>query len=337
MIVVQGPRAIYSLHTNSHSEIRKEFGLPENDVFTRNVQIELTPPYLFNSFDLLDFNAPIETWSFRVDQDQLPAWWDYEAAEHCCRQALGEYLTKVLVRPGEHKKCSHGLCFVVGGTVEASGTTEVVATSGAVFLREHARCRAFGDAQVDAVGHSYVSARDKVNLTLQDNSQANCFNHVKVTAYGNSFAEVYDHANAFLHGNSTCVGHDQAEITAEDDCCVEAHGFCKVDAIDNVRVCAYEECTVSAGGMSSVAAFDAVRVNAHNKAVVITEDQVVIENLTGMATAIINSCNRKSFHKTKGVVVLDRRMPITAAMYTGEGGMFELPPIKDRNDTSDCA
>ena len=113
MVVVMGPKAFSSRKTDKHIEIRKEFGLPENGVGrVTSVQVELVP-------DENDFSRPLPEWRFVVDQDELPEWWDAEAAEKECRHELEKWASVRLIRDGDVRSIDDGdnIVAMLGGTL----------------------------------------------------------------------------------------------------------------------------------------------------------------------------------------------------------------------------
>ena len=94
MTVTKGDKVTWSKTNDRHSGIRAEFGMPENGARITSVQVEVTPA---NG----DFNIPLPQWDFRVDQDQLPDWWDAKTAEAACRLALEDWAKARLIRAGE--------------------------------------------------------------------------------------------------------------------------------------------------------------------------------------------------------------------------------------------
>ena len=90
-IIVKGHRAVWSPNTDSHSEIRRERGIPENACGRiTSVQVEVTPPR--DAGGEKRFDAPPGEWNFRTDQreedGELPEWWDPAEAEKAARAAL---------------------------------------------------------------------------------------------------------------------------------------------------------------------------------------------------------------------------------------------------------
>ena len=113
MIATLGHKMTWSPTKDSHSDIRAEFGMPENGIGRINsVQIEITPP---NG----DYSLPPTQWTFCVDQDTLPDWWDAEEAEKQCRIALEAWAKVRLVRSGEVRTLNDGehVTALCGGTL----------------------------------------------------------------------------------------------------------------------------------------------------------------------------------------------------------------------------
>lgn len=84
-VITKGFKAFWSKTEDSHSEIRREHGLPENGIGgITSVQVEYTPEEdKAPSIDQLK-------WNFRVDQDKLPDWWNEADAKSACWTALSE-------------------------------------------------------------------------------------------------------------------------------------------------------------------------------------------------------------------------------------------------------
>lgn len=128
-IIVKGHRAVWSPYTDSHSEIRRERGIPENACGRiTSVQVEVTPPR--GAGGEKRFDAPPGAWNFRTDQQdedgELPEWWDPGEAEKAARAALKEWAECRLVRgyTPERFPCTVSRCGLVtavlpGGAVGA--------------------------------------------------------------------------------------------------------------------------------------------------------------------------------------------------------------------------
>ena len=115
-------RVFWSKKTDSHAEIIKEFSLCESirneSAHTCEVcvlKVEITPPREHA------YDAPLNEWVFRVDQDIMPKWFDAIADEKRARGALEEWAKARLIRNGENRSVNDGDCIhaVCGGTISA--------------------------------------------------------------------------------------------------------------------------------------------------------------------------------------------------------------------------
>lgn len=248
-------------------EIRREFGLPENDFLIRNVQVEITPPN--NKYE-----TPTDLWNFRVDQIQLPDWWDEEAAKLACYAALSEYLTKILVRDGDNKRFSQGLVIAIGGEVIANGRAEVIYAGGksVVWLGDNASC--------SAGGHSTVITQDYA------------------TVFG------YCQATINAHGRSRVTAHDQVNVNAQDQVNVNASDDSVVTATDKVAVHARGRSKVTLIGHAMCWASETAEIEAVNSAIVVATDQVLVKTLGNEAVAVIHANARCALARGKSTVVL---------------------------------
>ena len=118
--VLTKDRVFWSKKTDSHAEIIKEFSLCES---IRNesaatsesctLKVEIVPPRS-GAFD-----APLNEWVFRIDQDITPKWFDAVEDEKRARSALAEWAKIALVREGEMRDVREGdnILAICGGTV----------------------------------------------------------------------------------------------------------------------------------------------------------------------------------------------------------------------------
>ena len=122
--VLTKDRVFWSKKTDSHAEIIKEFSLCES---IRNesaatsesctLKVEIVPPRS-GAFD-----APLNEWVFRIDQDITPKWFDAVEDEKRARSALAEWAKIALVREGEMRDVREGdnILAICGGTVGTIG------------------------------------------------------------------------------------------------------------------------------------------------------------------------------------------------------------------------
>ena len=133
MVLVKGRKPYWSATKDSHIEIRREFGLPENGVGrVTSVQVEIVPPGG-------DFSLPLDKWEFAVDQDILPDWWDRDEAERDVRLELESWAKVRLIRAGdvraEIKDGEVVTALLAGGTLEwMSGGTLGLMSGGTLGL-----------------------------------------------------------------------------------------------------------------------------------------------------------------------------------------------------------
>jgi hypothetical protein len=130
--VVTKDSVLWSPTTESHEEIITEFGLHADGVRGPNIcRVELIPE------DDLYWTDPA-TWSFGVDQDTLPEWWDAVDAERRVKAAALKWQAAKIIKPeqnrnvikdGEFVLFSYGTVQAIcGGTVQAicGGTVEAI-------------------------------------------------------------------------------------------------------------------------------------------------------------------------------------------------------------------
>lgn len=81
-IVCKDFKVFFGSKSDSHSDIRAEHKLPDNNCGEiKNVQVEYIPAGS-------RFSRDMKQWKFVIDQDQLPSWWDNEEAQMACWAAL---------------------------------------------------------------------------------------------------------------------------------------------------------------------------------------------------------------------------------------------------------
>ena len=122
-VLTKGHKAHWSKGTDSHEAIIAEHKLTADGVRGPNiVRFEITPPD-----DRYD--APLAEWSYRVDQDTTPDWYDATAGEVAARAMLVEWAVCKLVTTGIERDVNTGENVVVcGGTVNkvCGGTVDEV-------------------------------------------------------------------------------------------------------------------------------------------------------------------------------------------------------------------
>ena len=123
-MIVTKDRVFWSKRTNSHDEIRAEFGLTEQGVRgVTTVPVEIVPP------DETNYAAPLEEWRFVVDLEErlCPEWFDAATVEAAVRRELPAWVAHWLVLPGQVRGVRGGSVIAAGGTVTAYHSSTVTA------------------------------------------------------------------------------------------------------------------------------------------------------------------------------------------------------------------
>ena len=128
---------------DSHSDLVRYFKLPDTDVYIQHfAKVELTP------VDWTD----AATWTFRVDEDVLPAWWADVAAQ--AEATLRDRAARMILKDGEHDLIVDG-CWIVAGTAQVSD----VRSGRIVRVQDSAQIsHVWGSAQIsDVRGSAQIS------------------------------------------------------------------------------------------------------------------------------------------------------------------------------------
>ena len=112
----------WSLKTESHSEIAKEFKLHEPLQGVKGpvaAAFEISPPDR-------DYLLPLDQWVYRLDSERAPEWYDPTSAEELVRKWLPEWLSAKVVLPSEERTLtSDDIVLAVYGNVSLSGNAQV--------------------------------------------------------------------------------------------------------------------------------------------------------------------------------------------------------------------
>jgi len=133
-LIVTKHKVFWSRFSESHEDIIREFNLHMDGARGPNgVRVELSPAQQ-------DFTAPVDEWSFRVDQDTLPDWWDPTEAEERVRKVVeDEWLKSKVLMPGE-LRCdinNRHLVAVHGEILQACGVRiDTLASEGKIGALE---------------------------------------------------------------------------------------------------------------------------------------------------------------------------------------------------------
>lgn len=189
MIIVKGPKAIFSANRDSHTQIREEFGLPYNNGRNVvNVQVEILPPSD-------DFSATLDKWEFVVDQDTLPDWWDPKEAEAETRSALEKWAKIRLVRPGDVKSLYAGdhITAVVGGTIKymSAGSFVDIVQGGTIDEVDKGTIYNFVGGVIDVFANGTINSMDQT-ATI-NNCGGGCITHM------HRHTTIHNFNNGYIH------------------------------------------------------------------------------------------------------------------------------------------
>ena len=121
---------LWSKTTDSHEEIIREFGIRDAvGGVPQIVRVEITPPHG-------NFEAPAKDWTYKLDQDHVPAWYEAEEGERRTREALPAWIAeKIVLRSETIVSLSAGIKLAVYGqvrTVRGNGQVGTVWDNGKV-------------------------------------------------------------------------------------------------------------------------------------------------------------------------------------------------------------
>ncbi len=135
--------------SESHEDIILEHGLHADGVRGPNiVRVEITPP-------VDDFRIPLDQWVYKLDQDELPPWYDAEEAEARVRKVLPDWLAAKVVLPNQElEECTGHLVAVYGKIQRVCGGATIQRVCGATIQDVYGSAtikRVYGSATIQDV------------------------------------------------------------------------------------------------------------------------------------------------------------------------------------------
>ena len=109
--VVTKNKVFWLPDNDSHEEIIKYYNLHEGAGRVNFVRVEIVP-------ENYNYRLPYDQWKFKLDQDQIPDWYDKEEVEKRCRIELPEWYEVHVIKFGEHKLFGVIYKIILGGKVE---------------------------------------------------------------------------------------------------------------------------------------------------------------------------------------------------------------------------
>ena len=124
----------------SHDAIAKKHKLYVDGVRGANlVKYEITPP---NN----DYTLSLDQWVYRLDQDELPDWYDAAKVEALAREKLVCWRASKIVLPGESRVVENGHVIVYGSAV-LRGSSRAV-------LRDYSSAELWGSSRAELWDYS---------------------------------------------------------------------------------------------------------------------------------------------------------------------------------------
>ena len=118
-MIVTKSDVLYSIKTDSHDEILKEKGIADKKLAADFVKVELVPGP--NGF------YDIRGYTFHIDQDTLPNWWEPIGAENECRKIQKKIMRNKKIFPGSLDCRGYtgdlSALTTVGGSLDCRGYT----------------------------------------------------------------------------------------------------------------------------------------------------------------------------------------------------------------------
>jgi phage gp45-like len=201
-LVITTDKVFWSLKSDAHEEIIREFGL-KDEVANRItlVRVEITPP---NG----DWAAPLCQWQYKVDQDLLPEWYekDPDKQESRARAALKYWFSAKVFLSGNHTiHDQQAYCFGNSTATLWGNSTATLYDNSTATLCDNSTATLWGNSTATLYGNSTATLCDNSTATLCDNSTATLCDNSTATLWGNSTATLHDNSTATLHDNSTAT------------------------------------------------------------------------------------------------------------------------------------
>jgi hypothetical protein len=168
--VLTKDKCFFSLNTDSHEEIIKEFNLYHTGVRGCNVvRIELTPPEKDRAFD---FRAKPSKWIYRVDEDlnwDKPEWYDAKNGEDMARGEAASILKQIL--------------FIDKKNVGEIKQGRIYLISSSAVLRGSSRAELWGSSRAELRGSSSAVLRGSSSAVLRGSSTIFDYRGNAITIY----------------------------------------------------------------------------------------------------------------------------------------------------------
>ena len=200
---------------DSHDQMLKELGIQDDylGASEKFVRFELSP----RDDNLL---TDVSTWTMKVDQDIIPAWFDADREKYdgIIVDAVREWAEKHIIKEGKHEK-SEGIYYLFNDAeITLRGNAQATLRGNArATLLGNAQAELWDNAQATLRGNARATLLDNAQATLRDNAQATLWDNAQATLWGNAQATLRGNARATLRGNARATLWDNAQATLRDN------------------------------------------------------------------------------------------------------------------------
>ena len=178
---------VYVPDHDSHDQMLKELVIQDDylGASEKFVRFELSP----RDDNLL---TDVSTWTMKVDQDIIPAWFDADREKYdgIIVDAVRGWAEKHILREGKHEK-----------------------KEGIYYLFNDAEITLMDNAKATLWGNARATLWDNAQATLRGNARATLWGNAQATLLDNAQAELWDNAQATLRGNAQATLRDNAHAT----------------------------------------------------------------------------------------------------------------------------
>ena len=167
------------VYTDSHSELLDFARITERYTtapIQQFVRLELTPPTATSDW------LVIENWSEKVDEHEVPAWFD-KAARFTAFEQMREIVTSAIT-DGDDRLTFGRLMILCSGSARCK--------HGRIFALNSSTVTAWGSSTVTALDSSTVTALGSSKVTALDSSTVTALDSSTVTALGSSTVTAWD-------------------------------------------------------------------------------------------------------------------------------------------------
>jgi hypothetical protein len=182
--------------SDSHEDIIEEHGIHIDGARGPNgVRFEIVPP------DSDYFSDP-ETWEYRLDQAEVPEWYDAADMERRGRIALADWLKCKVVTAGE-VTANQGNRYISGNASANIGG------NASADIWDNARANIRDNASADIWGNARADIWDNARANIRDNAHADIGGNAHANIGGNARADIWDNARADIGGNASVHVYDR--------------------------------------------------------------------------------------------------------------------------------